>query len=55
MPDWFTKTTYGALPAQAAKRWGAREAMVFEGQRWSFNQLSERYAQILVTADQAAL
>jgi fatty-acyl-CoA synthase len=34
--DWFPKTTLGALPGQAARRWDAREAICFRGARWTF-------------------
>jgi fatty-acyl-CoA synthase len=40
--DWFPKQTLGSLPADAAGRWGAREALFFQGRRWSFGELSER-------------
>jgi fatty-acyl-CoA synthase len=38
--DWFEKITLGALPERAAKRWGSREALCFEGKRWSFAELA---------------
>lgn len=34
-----TLTTLGALVDTAATRWGSREALVFEGQRWNFQAL----------------
>jgi len=40
MSDWFPKQTLGSLPERAARRWGAREAIVFQGRRWSFAELS---------------
>jgi fatty-acyl-CoA synthase len=40
MRDWFPKQTLGSLPELAARRWGAREALVFKGRRWSFADLS---------------
>jgi len=40
MGDWFPKQTLGSLPERAAERWGAREALYFKGQRWSFAELS---------------
>jgi fatty-acyl-CoA synthase len=40
MGDWFPKYTLGSLPARAARRWGAREALAFQGRRWSFDELS---------------
>lgn len=37
MTDWFAeKTTIGALPRQAAERFGDAEALVFGNERWSF-------------------
>jgi fatty-acyl-CoA synthase len=41
MGDWFPKQTLGCLPADAARRWGSREALYFQGRRWSFGELSE--------------
>jgi fatty-acyl-CoA synthase len=38
--DWFAKQTLGALPALAAQRWGAREALLYKGRRWSFAELA---------------
>jgi len=38
MVEWYTKQRMGDLPAIAARRWPAREAMVFEGRRWSFRE-----------------
>jgi fatty-acyl-CoA synthase len=38
--DWFQKYTLGSLPERAARRWGAREALVFQGRRWSFDEIS---------------
>jgi fatty-acyl-CoA synthase len=40
--EWFPKRTLGALPADAARRWGHREAVLFKGQRSSFAELSDR-------------
>jgi fatty-acyl-CoA synthase len=39
--DWFPKTTLGQLPVDAARQWGAREALMFEGKRWTFAALSD--------------
>ena len=36
----FRNITLGSLPERAARRWGAREALVFQGRRWSFAELS---------------
>jgi fatty-acyl-CoA synthase len=41
MAEWFPKRCIGDLPAEAARRWGAREALAFQGQRWTFRQLEE--------------
>jgi fatty-acyl-CoA synthase len=38
--DWFPKYTLGSLPERAACRWGAREALAFQGRRWSFTEIS---------------
>jgi fatty-acyl-CoA synthase len=38
--DWFPKQTLGSLPARAAERWGAREALYFGGRRWTFAELA---------------
>ena len=40
MSEWFPKQTLGSLPQRAAERWGGREALCFEGRRWSFGELS---------------
>ena len=36
MGEWFERLGLGTLPARAARRFGAREALVFEGRRWTF-------------------
>ena len=36
MEDWHERQTIGLLPERAARRWGAREALAFQGQRWTF-------------------
>ncbi len=41
MDAWFPKVTLGSLPATAAANFGEREALFFEGSRWSFRQLAE--------------
>jgi fatty-acyl-CoA synthase len=38
---WFEKQTIGALPAVAARRWGAREAICFKGHRVTFTELAD--------------
>ena len=40
MSEWFPKQTLGSLPQRAAARWGSREALYFEGQRWTYGELS---------------
>jgi fatty-acyl-CoA synthase len=35
------KQTLGSLPERAARRWGTREALYFQGRRWSFTELSQ--------------
>ncbi|MBI3327305.1 MAG: AMP-binding protein [Nitrospinae bacterium] len=39
MADWFEKSTLGALIDQAAARFASREALYYEGRRWSFAEL----------------
>ena len=39
MGEWFEKKTLGTLLDEAAGRWGAREALTFADQRWSFAEL----------------
>ena len=41
MPDWFDKQTLGDLLNQAADRFGPREALMYEGQRWTFNEFRD--------------
>ena len=36
--EWFPKRTIGGLPREAAQQWGAREALMFQGRRWTFAQ-----------------
>ena len=38
--EWFPRQTIGALVDERARRDGAREALVFEGRRWSFAELA---------------
>ena len=38
MPDWFPKQTIGDLLNQATERFGPREALMYEGRRWTFNE-----------------
>jgi len=34
--------TLGSLPERAARRWGAREALAFQGKRWTFAEIAAR-------------
>lgn len=36
MGEWFERVALGSLPSRAARRFGTREALVFEGRRWTF-------------------
>jgi fatty-acyl-CoA synthase len=50
---WYEKLTFGQLLDNAAERWGRREALCFEGRRWSFEQLrdeTDRAAKALIAA-----
>jgi fatty-acyl-CoA synthase len=38
--DWFERQTLGSLPARAARRWGAREAVCFQGRRSTFTDVA---------------
>jgi fatty-acyl-CoA synthase len=38
--EWFPKQTIGALVDERARRDGAREALVFQGRRWTFADLA---------------
>jgi len=42
MGDTHDRDTLGMLPARAARRWGAREALAFQGRRWTFAELDTR-------------
>ena len=39
MAEWFERVALGTLPSRAARRFGTREALVFEGRRWTFEDL----------------
>ncbi|MBX9608453.1 MAG: AMP-binding protein [Gammaproteobacteria bacterium] len=39
--DWYRKRTLSDVMDEAAARWGAREALVFGEQRWTYAQLNE--------------
>lgn len=50
---WFEKLTFGQLVDRAAERWGDREALCFEGRRWSFTEFRDetnRAAKALLAA-----
>ena len=36
MSEWYPKERLGDLPAEAARRWRAREALVCDGRRWTY-------------------
>ncbi len=42
MGDWYEKQTMGLLPERAARQWGGREALAFQGKRWTFAEVSAR-------------
>ena len=42
MEEWYERQTIGALPARAVRQWGPREALAFQGRRWTFAELSDR-------------
>ena len=46
MPDWFDKQTLGDLLNQAADRFGPREALMYEGQRWTFDEFRDEVDQV---------
>ena len=51
MPDWFDKQTLGDLLNSAADRFGPREALMYEGRRWTFDELRyevDRVARALI-------
>lgn len=51
MPDWFHKQTVGRLLNQAAARYGPREALMYAGQRWTFDEFraaTDRVARALI-------
>jgi fatty-acyl-CoA synthase len=45
MRDWYEKCRIGDLPARAARLWPAREALVFEGRRWSYRDFDREVDQ----------
>ncbi|MBI4271411.1 MAG: AMP-binding protein [Candidatus Rokubacteria bacterium] len=38
--DWFEKVAIGTLPERAARRWGTREALCFQGRRSTFLEIA---------------
>jgi fatty-acyl-CoA synthase len=42
MTEWFEKRTLGCLLDGAVRRFGSREALCFEGRRWTFAQIREQ-------------
>ena len=42
MGDWYAKQTIGLLPERAARQWGPREALAFQGRRWTFSEIHAR-------------
>src|SRR5436190_6078685 len=42
MADWNDPQTLGRLPERAARRWGSREALAFQGRRWTFAEVDAR-------------
>ena len=42
MADSDETPTLGSLPERAARRWGAREALAFQGRRWTFAEIDAR-------------
>jgi fatty-acyl-CoA synthase len=41
MTEWFEKRRMGDLPAEAARRWGAREALCFKDRRWTYSEFDQ--------------
>ena len=41
MADWYEKSPMGALVDRAARLFGPKEALYYEGKRWTFTQLKE--------------
>ena len=41
MSDWFPKQTIGDLLNQATARFGPREALMYEGRRWTFDEFRD--------------
>tara|TARA_B100000745_G_scaffold257942_1_gene181024 strand:+ start:600 stop:836 length:237 start_codon:yes stop_codon:yes gene_type:complete len=41
MSHWYEKTAICSLVDNAAERFGSKEALYFEGKRWTFAQIKE--------------
>ena len=41
MAEWFKKTTIGNLVDDAARQFATREALYFNGRRWTFGQFQK--------------
>jgi len=53
MSEWYPKRKIGMLPAEAARRWGDRPALVYRDLRWTYAQLDtevDRVAKGLIAA-----
>ena len=51
--DWYRKRTLGGILDEAARRWGDREAFMFDDRRWTyadFNAEVNRVAKGLIAA-----
>ena len=46
MSEWYAKKTFGALVDTMAERFGTREALVFEDQRYTFAEVRERVDEV---------
>lgn len=46
MDSWPQNPTIGLMPAEAARRWPDREALVFEGRRWTYRELDDEIARV---------
>ena len=46
MAEWYTKKTFGSLVDDMARRFGEREALVFNDERYSFRDVAERVDEV---------
>ncbi len=46
MPEWYTKKTLGSLADTMAERFGEREALVFNEERYTFGEVLERINEV---------